>query len=64
MLIIKLHTIVLKYFFTKIEQYNIDNGSYPQKLQALVPGYIESIPPAKFYYMAKFHYYNHEGHAL
>ncbi|MFK5892369.1 MAG: hypothetical protein QM504_04010 [Pseudomonadota bacterium] len=46
---------------TKIEQYKIDHGSYPEKLQTLIPKYIDSIPAAKFSYHAKFYYYNSQG---
>lgn len=40
----------------KIEQYKTDNGTYPIKLDDLIPRYIESIPTAKFSSMNKFHY--------
>jgi len=33
---------------TVIEQYKIDNGVYPDNLDALIPQYIESVPRAKF----------------
>ncbi|MCU7837450.1 MAG: hypothetical protein KZQ83_19690 [gamma proteobacterium symbiont of Taylorina sp.] len=43
---------------TKIEKYKKDNGSYPKKLEALIPKYIESIPSAKYASMSRFHYSN------
>ncbi len=33
---------------TVIEQYKIDNGVYPDRLDALIPQYLESVPRAKF----------------
>lgn len=40
-----------------IEKYKQDNGSYPEKLEVLVPKYISNIPKAKFtFYGSDFRY--------
>jgi len=47
---------------TVIEQYEIDNGAYPDNLDALIPQYIESVPLAKFTFVTnKFRYFNNNN---
>lgn len=49
---------------TTIEQYKSDNGVYPETLEALVPKYVQYVPPAKLSLsMNKFWYHRQGGDA-
>jgi predicted PurR-regulated permease PerM len=45
-----------------IEEFNIDNNTFPSDLKELVPRYMDSVPNAKFTFgMNKFRYFNIDG---
>ena len=49
-----------------VERYHAKNGTYPKKLDDLVPEYLHSVPPAWYVFAGGFRYYasNTVGHSL